>query len=208
MKLPRLHLVTDDELLGRTSFVETASAVLRAGGASLALHLRGPRSSGRRMYELARSLGSVARDAGALLAVNDRIDVVLAAGLGAVHLGERSLDVLDTRRLVGPELLIGRSTHDLETTEAASRDGADFLFFGTVFSTPSHPGRDGAGTSALSRAVVSAGDVPLLAIGGISRERIPQVRTSGAYGVAVMRGIWHAADPALATTMYISGLER
>ncbi|MDX1494426.1 MAG: thiamine phosphate synthase [Longimicrobiales bacterium] len=203
MTIPRLHVVTDDEVLGRPDFPEMAAAVVDAGGEEVALHVRGPHTAGRTVYTMVTALREAASAAGALLVVNDRIDVALATGLGAVHLGARSLAPAEARRLLGDDVLIGRSIHDEEAAVAAR---ADWLFFGHVFATPSHPGTPGRGPEALARAVGAAAGVPVVAIGGVDPSRVSEVTAKGAYGVAALRGVWDASDPAGAVRDYISAL--
>jgi thiamine-phosphate pyrophosphorylase len=190
--VPPLHVVTDDSVLRSDGFVDRAAAVLRAGGRHVAMHLRGPHSAGRFLFGLAVALRAVAADAGALLLVNDRIDVALAAGAHGVQLGVRGVPLADARRLVGSERLLGASVHsEVEAVSAAS--AADFLLVGTLYATASHPGRAGTGP-ALLRALAGHG-LPLVGIGGITPDRVPELRAAGAAGVAVLRAVWRASDP-------------
>jgi thiamine-phosphate pyrophosphorylase len=203
--VPVLHLVTDDGILARADFRERAFAALDAGGSSLALHLRGPSTAGGRMYAWAEEFRRRARPSGALVVVNDRVDVALAAGLEAVHLGGRSLPVVDARRILGPGVAVGASVHDPAAAAAAARDGSAWLFVGTVYATPSHPDRPGGGTD-LVRRVAAETDVPLLGIGGVTVDRVGEVLAAGALGVAVIRGVWDAPDPAGAVGDYLVAL--
>jgi thiamine-phosphate diphosphorylase len=100
--------------------------------------------------------------------VNGRADVALALGLG-VHLPERDLPVSAARRLL-PGALIGRSVHDLEGARNAAREGADYLVVGPVFTTPTHPETPALGVEGF-RAIAAAVPIPVLAIGGLDRER-------------------------------------
>jgi thiamine-phosphate diphosphorylase len=193
-RAPPLHVVTDDEVLATPAFAGRAAEVIRNVGDRLALHLRGPRSSGRALFEIASALAPAAAEAGALLLVNDRVDVALASGASGVHLGLRGMTVADTRRLVGAERVVGRSVHSAREAEEAA--GADFLLVGTIFATPSHPGRPGAGTALLGE--LGRLGVPLIAIGGITADRVPDVRAAGAAGIAVQRAVWAADDAAAA----------
>ena len=205
--LPRLHVVTDDEVLARADFPRTASHVLEAGGARIALHVRGPATHGARLHALAAELRASADAVGALLLVNDRVDVALTVGAHGVHLGRRSLPVTDVRRILPPSAFIGVSTHDDREVEAAVRDGADFAFVGTLYETPSHPGRAGRGVEALAAASGVAPGLPVLAIGGLTVERTSAVLEAGAYGIAVIRGIWNERDPRAAVRRYLEVLE-
>jgi thiamine-phosphate pyrophosphorylase len=202
--LPRLHVVTDDGVLARPDFADRARAVLAAGGGRLALHLRGPGTAGARMYELARLLRDPAAAAGATLLANDRIDLALAADLDGVHLRERSLTPAVARRLLPAGRLVGLSVHGEAAVHAAERQ-VDYLVVGTVFATPSHPGRTPGGLELVERASAAAHG-PVLAIGGITPGRVEQVRAAGAHGVAVIGGVWGAADPAEAVAGYLQGL--
>ncbi len=206
-EVARLHVVTDDEVLRRDSWPRDAAAVLEAGGAALAVHLRGPRSSGAVLYELARRLLPEARRAGARLVVNDRVDVALTSGVGHVHLGVRSMPLDVVRALVGPERLIGLSCHSESELEGARVDGADYAFLGAVHATPSHPDAITLGVSGVRVLVDESQPLPVIAIGGVGVEAVPELIAAGAWGVAAIRGVWDAPDPARAVSEYISACE-
>lgn len=140
-----------------------------------------------------------------MLVVNDRVDVALAAGADGVQLGARSLSVEDGRSLAGASLRIGASVHAADEARAVGA-GADWLLAGTLWPTPSHPGRAGAGV-ALLREVAALG-MPVVAIGGVSAERAAEARRAGAAGVAALRGLWDAADPARAVERYLDEWSR
>jgi thiamine-phosphate pyrophosphorylase len=197
-------VVTDDALLARPDFAQRARAVLVAGAGRLALHLRGPGTGGARLYELARQLRDSAAAAGATLLANDRIDVALAAHLDGVHLRERSLAPGIARRLLPPGRLVGLSVHGEAAAHAAGAD-VDYLVVGTVFATPSHHDRTPGGVELVERASAAARG-PVLAIGGITPDRVERVRAAGAHGVAVLGGVWRAADPAEAVAGYLQRL--
>jgi len=201
--IPRLHVTTDDRILGSSDFFAAASSVCAAGSGRIAFHVRGPHTSGRTVYRLVRDLTPVARSSGTLLVVNDRIDVALAEGVEAVHLGDRSLDVRQARDLLGDSVLIGRSVHAVEEADELEGD-ADYLFFGNVHATESHPGMEEQGERRLTLAAARA--TPVLGIGGVTVERVPSLLSAGAYGVAVLGGVWDAPDPSAAVKQYISAL--
>lgn len=205
--IPRLHLVTDSDTLERPDFTARAISAMGAGGARLAVHIRGPRSTGRSLYETAVALGPAARSTGALLVANDRLDVALAANLGGAHLGERSLPVPEARTLLGPDRVVGASAHDPGALFALVAGGANYAFVGTLYETASHPGRPGLGTTALARMLDEVPDFPVIAIGGIVPGRVGEVLEAGAFGVAVLRGVWSAKDPAAAVLDYLAALE-
>ncbi len=205
--LPRLHLVTDDAVLARPSFAATAGTLLAVGGSQVALHLRGPHTPGRPLWQAVRTLAPAAESAGGLLVVNDRVDVALAAGVGAVQLGQRSLPTGQARALLGEGARIGVSTHRGAEVRRAVAEGADWLFVGTLHSTPSHPGRAGRGVGAVTDAVAHAGSRPVLGIGGVGPHDVEAIRAAGGWGVAVLGGVWHAADAVSALRRYLAALD-
>jgi thiamine-phosphate diphosphorylase len=206
--LARLHLVTDDAVLRAVDFRARAQAVLAAHGPAIALHVRGHGLAAAELFGIVEDLAFAGDAAGAEILVNDRVDIALAAGTDGVQLGRRSLPVGAARGLLGVDAWIGYSAHEAEEAAQAAADGADFILIGTVYETASHPGRAPAGT-ALVRAAVAAvapADVPILAIGGVTPERVGELLEAGAYGVAALGGVWHTADPVAAAARYLAAL--
>lgn len=201
-RVPALHVVTDDGVLASPDFAPKAEALLRRGGPAVALHVRGPSTPGGRLWALAGPLAVVASRSGALLVVNDRVDVAVAAGAGGVHLGRRSLPVDEARRLAGPDAVVGVSIHDGAEAAQAASHGADWVFAGNVYATGSHPGVPGKGPALIRTAAAAAPSLAVLAIGGVTPERVGELLASGARGVAVIRGIWEATDPERALLEY------
>jgi thiamine-phosphate pyrophosphorylase len=204
--LPRLHVVTDDSLLASGAWPSRAVEVLEAGGPALCLQLRGPRTEGAVLHGLASELLPHTRRSGARLVVNDRVDVALAVAVDGVHLGERSLPVSVARSLLRDDRWLGASCHDASSAAAAQREGADYAFLGTTFPTPSHPGVTGMGLEGLTAALARLESLPVIAIGGIDAARVPSVLSTGAYGVAVVRGVWGARDAASAVRRYLEAI--
>jgi thiamine-phosphate pyrophosphorylase len=147
-----------------------------------------------------------ARDAGAMLVVNDRVDVALAVGADAVQRTHASLAVDDIRAVAGRKLRIGASVHSLEEAVDAELKGADWVTFGPVYDTPSK--RPYGAPQGLDRlAVVTRGlRIPVVAIGGITPERVKDVRAAGARGVAAISAILSARSPADATRAFLEAL--
>lgn len=203
--LPRLHLVTNDAVLRGADFRARAQRVLAVHGERVALQLRGHGLEGRELFALAADLAFAADAAGATVLVNDRVDVALAAGVDGVQLGRRSLPVDRVRELLGADAWIGYSAHAAEEAAVAVEAGADFTLVGTIYSSASHPRARPAGPWRIRRAVRAAA-APVLAIGGVTPARVPEVRRAGAYGVAVIRGVWDAEDPADAAGSYLAML--
>jgi len=192
--LPRLHAVTDERIARRADLDEVAAELAKGGGSDLAFHARGRELTGREHFELA---GRLAAWPSARLFINDRLDVALAVPCAGVQLGHGSLPV-ETARALNPLWWVGQSVHDLAEADAARVSGADYLVAGPVFETASHPGRPALGLETLKKLVTLAGELPVIAIGGMTAERIPDVKASGVYGVAAIRAFWDDADPAAA----------
>jgi thiamine-phosphate pyrophosphorylase len=200
----RLHLVTDDGILARPGFADTARAALEAAGPAATLHLRGHATDGGRLFELAREVARTEPGAGRVILVNDRIDVALAAGADGVQLGTRSIPVPRARDLLGPTPIVGYSAHAAHEAAAAAADGADFVVIGTIFETAAHPGRV-AGLG-LVRAAARTTAAPVIAIGGMTPDRVAIVLGAGAAGVAVRGGVWDATDPVAAAAAFAHAL--
>jgi thiamine-phosphate diphosphorylase len=129
--------------------------------------------------------------------VNDRVDVACAAAADGVQLPHGSLPVSVSRRLLGPQSLVGRSIHSVPEAQAAAAEGADFLIVGTIYPTATHPGRSPAGLLLLE-AVAAAVELPFYAIGGITAQNAVECIRHGAHGVAVIRAVAEAPDPEIA----------
>jgi thiamine-phosphate diphosphorylase len=155
--------VTDDATLATPGWAFLASGVLEVGGEDLALHVRGPHTSGRVIYDLVRAVRDLAARHGSRLVVNDRVDVAMAAGVVDAHLGRRSLSIADAVRVMGPDARIGVSCHDRGAAVAARKGGARYLFAGPAYETASHPGAAGRGVAWLASMVESGGSWPSVA---------------------------------------------
>ena len=190
--LPRLHAITDERIARRADVREIAQELAAGGGADLAFHARGRELSGREHFDLAVRLSG---SPPVRLFINDRLDVALSVPCAGVQLGHGSLPVSAARAL-NPLWWIGKSVHNLSEAEAARAEGADYLVVGPVFATASHPGRAPLGLAGLQQIVAAAGELPVIAIGGITVDRVREVRGSGAHGIAAIRAFWDDAEPA------------
>ena len=203
--LPVVHAVTSDEIVARADFLDVACAVMSALGPRGALHLRAGRSTAARLQGLAASLEAAQAVTGAWLVVNDRLDLALACRARGAQLTSRSLRVADARR-AAPALAVGASVHSLAEARAAAEEGASWLVAGHVFATATHPGDEGRGLPFV-RAIAATVDVPIVAIGGVKPEHCAVLRQAGAYGLAVIRGIWDAANAERAASDYLSAYD-
>ena len=192
--LPRLHAVTDAEVLAAPDFGVRAAAIAAAGSA-VALHARDRAAGGAALVRAAARLLALARPAEAAVFVSGRPDVAAALGAQGVQLAAEDLAPADARRLL-PSGWIGRSVHTEAEAVVAVDEGADYLLVGNVYETGSHPGRPAAGLG-LVRAAAALGR-PVIAIGGIDAARAGAVREAGAWGVAAIAALWRAPDPAAA----------
>lgn len=192
--LPRLHAVTDAEVLAAPDFGIRAAAIAAAGPA-VALHARNRAAGGAALARAAARLVALARPPEATVFVSGRPDVAAAVGAQGVQLAAGDLAPVDARRVYA-DGWIGRSVHDVDAAAAAVAEGADFLMVGNVYETPTHPGRRAAGLD-LVRAAAALGR-PVIAIGGIDAARARETRAAGAYGVAAIRALWGSDDPAAA----------
>jgi thiamine-phosphate pyrophosphorylase len=137
------------------------------------------------------------------LFVNDRLDIALAVGAAGVQLRADSLPVAAARRLRS-DWWIGRSVHSLNEARAAHAEGADYLVVGPMYETSTHPGSTPLAMDTL-RAVARLG-LPVIAIGGVTADRVAELRRAGAYGVAAIRALWDAPNPGDAAREMLAGL--
>lgn len=191
-----LYVITDRQQTGGRPLVEVVEAALRGG--VRAVQLREKDLAPRELYPLAQAIRQLTWRYGARLLINDRLDVALAVQADGVHLTTTSLPTAVARQLLGPERLIGVSTHNVAEARAAAEGGADFLVFGPIFYTPSKaPYGEPVGLEAL-RAVRAAVTLPILAIGGVKKANLDQALAAGADGIAVISAVIAADDPAAA----------
>ena len=188
-----LHVLMDTKSRFGRSPAELAGWVIDAGVD--VIQLRDKEASTAKLLETAISLLAVTRRRGALMIVNDRVDVAAASGADGVHLGEEDMPIGPARKLVGEAPIIGASAKRLEDCERVIAEGADYIGLGTVFATPS---KDDAGepigTDEVAR-VCRAVDLPVIAIGGIDLSTAESVLKAGVQGFAVISAVWGAEDP-------------
>lgn len=164
-----------------------------AGGADV-IQLREKSLSDRELLARAREVRRHTRKAGALFVVNDRPDVARLAEADGVHLGQDDMTVKDARRVVGPDVLIGVSTHTIEQVRRAVLDGADYIGIGPVFPSKTKPFDEFPGLEFVRRATAET-SLPAFALGGIGPENVSEVAAAGARRVAVAAAVAAADDP-------------
>ncbi|MFP3311397.1 MAG: thiamine phosphate synthase [Caldivirga sp.] len=191
MKLPRgIYGITDDSYRVK-SHVEAARVFLE-GGVRI-IQYRRKEGSIRLMLQEAREIRRLCNQYGALMIVDDRVDVAVLADADGVHVGLEDAPVDEVRRRFGG-LIIGASASTVEEAIAGERAGADYLGAGSIFPSPTKPDYRILGVEGLRR-VVKAVSIPVYAIGGITLESIPTIKATGAWGAAVISGILAADDP-------------
>jgi len=198
-----LYLITDRAAAPRPP-ADVVEECLAAG--LRAVQLREKDLETRDLLALADTLREATQHHGARLIVNDRADVALAAGADGVQRTHASLPVSALRGIAPAGFLVGASVHSEAEARDAAGQGADFIVFGPVYDTASKrrygPPQGLAALEAVTRAV----DRPVLAVGGLTPERVPEVLAAGAAGVAVIGAIYAAARPAEATKAFLDAL--
>src|SRR6266851_3453787 len=192
-----LYVVTDRQQTAGRTLEEVVTAAARGGAG--AIQLREKDLSARDLYALGARVQAAISPYGVPLLINDRLDVALALDAAGVHLAGHSLPTAAARRVLGAGKLLGVSTHSVEEACCAAKDGADFIVFGPVFTTPSKVAYGPPQGLQLLTTVVRAVSIPVIAIGGIDHTNLPQVVHAGAYGVAMIRAVLAAPDPSKAT---------
>lgn len=189
----RLYVVTDARR-ERGDLEDFLDMILEAGVDIV--QLRAKEAEGSDLLRWGQAFREAAGRHGALFVVNDRPDVAVALEADGVHLGQNDLPADVTRRLVGPELIVGLSTHSEDQLRAASSH-ADYVCVGPVYPTPTKPGRPAVGLDLVKEAARQEGR-PWFAIGGIDNQTLPEVTAAGARRVAVVRAVTDSPDPATA----------
>ncbi len=203
----RLIVITDTGLAGPRAIKDVIADALDAGAP--AIQLRDKRACAAELHQQALELADLTRRAGALLFVNDRLDVALAAGADGVHLGPEDLPIpaarAAARRAGRPDFLIGASTDDPATARRLQQEGADYIGCGAVFGTTTKTGigDERIGTRRLAR-VAAAVRIPVVGIGGITPENVVEIPPTGAAGAAAVGAVMTATDTAAAVRRLLS----
>ena len=201
-RIGRLHVLTDSRP-GRRP-LETVSAALAGGAPTVQVRVKG--GTDRERYDFACRVVALCAPYGATCLVNDRADLVIAAGAAGVHLGEHDLPVEAVRRVVGAAPVVGGTARDSSRAAALVAAGASYVGVGPAYATSTKDGLPrplaAAGIAAVSRGI----DAPVIAIGGVTAARVPELLAAGASGVAVVSAISDAADPQAATVELLRAL--
>jgi thiamine-phosphate pyrophosphorylase len=196
----RLYFVADRAGMAR------ALAGALAGGADL-FQLRDKDASDDELLQAAHEARERCHAAGALFVLNDRPDLAAACGADGVHVGQDDTPVARARAVVGPDAIVGLSTHSVQQAQAGSKSGADYIAVGPVHATPTKEGRPAIGVEPVSYAAAHV-TVPWFAIGGIDAATVADVVKAGARRIVVVRAIAAADDPEAAARTLRTALSR
>jgi len=197
-QLPGIYPITDTEISGLSHTEQTKRLI--EGGAKL-IQFREKRARAGEWFDDASDAVRICREAGVLSIINDRVDIAIAVNADGMHLGQDDLPVAAARRLLGPKKIIGLSTHTPEQLRAALLEPIDYVAMGPIFDTSTKSRPDPTvGLEKLSEAVEMAGNVPLVAIGGITEDAVAAVLGAGASSAAMIGAI--LADPGRIAARY------
>jgi thiamine-phosphate pyrophosphorylase len=202
LSLPGLYAVLDAEVASAHGWalVDLAAAVLD-GGATL-LQVRAKALSSADLLEVSRQVVALAAPFGAAVVVNDRADVAVLAGAAGVHVGQDDLSPAQARAIVGPDALVGVSTHSRDQIAEAASAPVSYIAVGPVFGTVTKDtGYAAVGLELVRQAAATSFDV--VAIGGVTLDRVPQVIAAGATSVAVITDLLSGGDPAARTRAFV-----
>ena len=205
--LTPLYAIVDVAVAARVGRDPVAlAAAFLAGGATI-LQIRAKDVESGAFLEVCRTVVGLARPYRAAVVVNDRTDLALLSGAHGVHVGQDDLAPADVRTLLGPDAIVGLSTHTVAQIEQARREPISYLAVGPVFGTGTKAtGYDAVGLALVEQAVAAAGDLPVVAIGGITIDRARSVLDAGATSVAVITDLVATGDPEARVAEYVRQL--
>ena len=198
----RLYVLLDG---GQSEIALANLAELLVAAGVHALQLRDKNLNDRELIQRARQLREITRHTSTLFIMNDRPDLAVLCHADGVHIGQEELSVKDARTIVGPEMLVGVSTHNIEQARQAVLDGANYIGVGPTFPSTTKSFSAFAGLEFVSQ-VSREIKLPAFAIGGITRENVRQVQAAGINRIAVSAAVTAASDPAQAAKELLSAL--
>ena len=201
--LGRLHVLTDAR--GGTAALAVVERAVAAGAP--VVQVRAKDCTDKVLHDFAGAMVDICAGTGTTCLVNDRVDVALAVGADGTHLGADDLPVAAARKVAGPGHLIGGTARDPQRARQLVAEGADYLGVGPAYPTTTKTGLPAALGPAGIAAVARAVDVPVIAIGGVTAARVPELLAAGAWGVAVVGAVSGAADPGAATLELLRALD-
>lgn len=197
-----LYAITDRSWLNGKTLVSQAELALQ-GGATI-LQLREKNLGDEAFLEEAKEIQQLCRKYGVPFIVNDNVEVALKVGADGIHVGQKDMEAGNVRRLLGPDKILGVSAQTVEQAILAEKNGADYLGVGAVFPTGSKDDADDVSHETLT-AICKAVKIPVVAIGGISKNNLLELKGTGICGVSVISAIFAQPD-ILAATQELKGL--
>jgi thiamine-phosphate pyrophosphorylase len=204
-RIGRLHILTDDVLQSMFSHVQLAQFAIRGGADTI--QFRQKAGSTKRLVEIARQMRAICHKQDAIFIVNDRVDVAIAVDADGVHLGQEDFPIPLARKLLGKGKIIGGSAGTLDEAEKCFSEGADYVGFGPVYATVSKADAGPASGIRILKKVVQETPLPIIAIGGITSERVSEVMETGVYGIAVISAVCCEKEPEAATRLLQNALK-
>lgn len=187
----RLYAVTDRSWVGRQSLYEQVESALQGG--ATCVQLREKELDWDAFYREAKELKALCVRYGVPLIINDNVELALEVGADGVHVGQEDMDARDVRSLIGKDKILGVTAKTVEQAQRAQQAGADYLGSGAVFGSATKPNAKPM-TQELLQSICGSVSIPVAAIGGIHRDNVPLLAGTGIRGIAVVSGIFAAAD--------------
>ncbi|TDI99445.1 MAG: thiamine phosphate synthase [Candidatus Dadabacteria bacterium] len=195
--LTGLYVITDKKLIKRAGFIETVEKSIK-GGARI-VQLREKDTPKNEILNLGRELLKLTRRYDVPLIINDSPELAKEIGADGVHLGGDDTSIKNARAILGDEAIIGVSCYNqIERGLNAVQNGADYVAFGTPYYTPTKPEREPTSIEVLKEAVYVISQIPIFAIGGITKENASEILGTGVDGIAVITSVFGSPDPELA----------
>lgn len=185
--------------------IDTRTHALIDGGVRI-IQLRAKGVEQERVREWAMAMQRICRERQAIFVLNDYPEMAAGIGADAVHVGQDGGPLSEVRRIVGPGVIVGRSTHSPEQALAALREGADYIGFGPLFPTGTKPGRPSIGLQDIAAVQQAVGSMPMFCIGGINGSTLPQVLSAGAQRVVIVSWLLQQNDIAAAAQGVIQAI--
>ena len=204
-KIGRLHILTDDVLQSTFSHVELAQLAIKGGADTI--QFRQKAGSTKRLIEISRRMREICYKQDAIFIVNDRVDVAMAVDADGVHLGQEDFPIPLARKLLGKGKIIGGSAVTPDEAQKCFLEGADYVGFGPVYPTASKSDAGPVSGIRTLKKVVKETPLPIIAIGGITGEKVSEVMAAGAYGIAVISAVCCEKEPEAATRFLQNALK-
>lgn len=201
----RLHVLTDFRFQQHLSHAALAAAAIEGGADTI--QFRQKTGTIRHQLHEARPAAQVCQEASVPLLIDDRLDLMQAVNAAGVHLGQTDFPIADARRILGPNAILGATATTRAQAEKAAEAGADYIGFGPVFPTASKANPASVKGLAGLAEVCQAVSLPVIAIAGMTPDRVGAVIAAGAHGIAVMTAISTAPDPTAATRRFRTALD-